>query len=99
MPVRLDSSAGDFAAQFAALLAAKRESAADVEEAVRTIIDEVAARGDAALVAFTRKFDRVDVEASSLRVAPAEIDEAFVSCDRAARNALALARDRIEAYH
>jgi histidinol dehydrogenase len=99
MPIRLDIRADDFAARFAAFLAAKRESAADVEEAVRAIIAEVAARGDAALVAFTRKFDRVDVEASGLRVTPAEIDEAFASCDRAARDALALARDRIEAYH
>jgi histidinol dehydrogenase len=99
MPIRLDSRADDFAARFAAFLAAKRESAADVEEAVRAIIAEVAARGDAALVAFTRKFDRVDVEASGLRVTPAEIDDAFGACDRAARDALALARDRIEAYH
>jgi histidinol dehydrogenase len=99
MPIRLDIRADDFAARFATFLAAKRESAADVEEAVRAIITEVAARGDAALVAFTRKFDRVDVEASGLRVTPGEIDDAFDSCDRAARDALALARDRIEAYH
>jgi histidinol dehydrogenase len=99
MPIRFDSRADDFVTQFAAFLAAKRESAADVEEAVRTIITEVAAWGDEALVAFTRKFDRVEVEASGLRVAAAEIDEAFASCDRTARDALALARDRIEAYH
>jgi histidinol dehydrogenase len=99
MPIRLDSSADDFASRFAAFLAAKREAAADVEEAVRAIIAEVAASGDAALVAFTRKFDRLDLRASSLRVTPAEIDDAFASCDRAARDALALARDRIEAYH
>ena len=99
MPIRFDSRADDFVTQFAAFLAAKRESAADVEEAVRTIIAEVAAWGDEALVAFTRKFDRVEVEASGLRVTAAEIDEAFASCDRTARDALALARDRIEAYH
>src|SRR5262250_2605784 len=99
MPIRFDSRADDFVAQFAAFLAAKRESAADVEEAVRTIIAEVAAWGDEALVAFTRKFDRVEMEASGLRVTLAEIDDAFASCDRAARDALALARDRIEAYH
>src|SRR5262252_9211775 len=99
MPIRFDSRADDFVTQFAAFLAAKRESAADVEEAVRTIIAEVAAWGDEALVAFTSKFDRVEVEASGLRVTAAEIDEAFASCDRTARDALALARDRIEAYH
>ena len=99
MPIRLDRNAQDFAARFAAFLATKRESAADVEEAVRAIIADVAARGDEALVAYTRKFDRVDVGASSLRVTAAEIDDAFASCDRSARDALALACDRIEAYH
>jgi len=99
MPIRLDSHADDFAVLFASFLASKREDAADVEEAARTIVADVAARGDEALVAYTRKFDRVDVEASRLRVMPAEIDDAFTSCDRAARDALALARDRIEAYH
>src|SRR5258708_4661066 len=99
MPIHLDSNAEDFASRFASFLATKREGAADVEEAARTIIAEVAARGDEALVAFTRKFDRIDTGASALRVAPAEVDDAFASCDRAARDALALARDRIEAYH
>jgi histidinol dehydrogenase len=99
MPIRLDSRADDFAARFAAFLASKREDAADVEEAARTIIADVVARGDEALVSYTRKFDRVEVEASSLRVTPAEIEDAFASCDRVARDALVAARDRIEAYH
>src|SRR5258708_20197373 len=99
MPIHLDRDAEDFASRFASFLATKREGAADVEEAARTIIAEVAARGDEALVAFTRKFDRIDTVASALRVAPAEVDDAFASCDRAARDALALARDPIEAYH
>jgi len=99
MPIHLDSHADDFSARFAAFLAAKREGAADVEEAVRALIAEVAACGDAAVVTFTRKFDWVDAEASGLRVTPGEIDEAFASCDQAARDALGLARDRIEAFH
>jgi histidinol dehydrogenase len=99
MPIHLDNSAEDFAARFAAFLATKREGAADVEEAARAIIAEVAARGDEALVAFTRKFDRISLEPSELRITPAEIDDAFGSCDRAARDALALACERIEAYH
>src|SRR5215468_7825049 len=99
MPIRLDSRAANFPKRFAAFLAAKREAAADVEAAVRTIIAEVAARGDEALVAFTRKFDRVDAKDPGLRVTPAEIDDALASCDGQARAALALARDRIEAYH
>src|SRR5579871_4038589 len=99
MPIRLDSHADDFSARFAAFLVSKREDAADVEETVRTIIHDVATRGDEALVAYTRKFDRVDVSAASLRVTPTEIDDAFASCDRSAREALTLACNRIEAYH
>jgi histidinol dehydrogenase len=99
MPIRLDSRADDFAARFEVFLAAKREASADVEAAVRTIIADVAARGDDALVELTRKFDRVDVAASGLRVTAAQIDAAAASCDADALAALRLAHDRIEAYH
>jgi histidinol dehydrogenase len=99
MPIRLDARADDFARRFAAFLATKRESAADVETAVRAIIADVAARGDAALVELTRKLDRADITAAALRVTPAELDDALASCDGEARAALIFARDRIEAYH
>jgi histidinol dehydrogenase len=99
MPIRLDSRADDFDARFATFLASKREDAVDVEETVRAIIRDVAARGDDALVAYTRKFDRVDIDAAGLRVTPAEVDAADDACDPAARDALIIARDRIEAYH
>ena len=99
MPIRLDARALDFAARFHAFLDAKRETADDVEQAVRAIIADVAARGDAALVELTNKFDRVNVTAATLRVTRAEIDAAAGVCDRAALDALALARERIEAYH
>src|SRR5579884_1094044 len=99
MPIRLDHNAEDFTSRFAAFLAAKREAAADVEEAARVIIADVAARGDEALIAYTRKFDRIDVNAAGLRVTSEEIDAAFDACDRAAREALTLACNRIEAYH
>ena len=99
MPIRLDSQSHDFASRFAAFLASKREDAADVEETVRAIIHDVATRGDGALLAYTRKFDRIDTTAAGLRVTPAELDAAFAACDREARDALVLARDRIEAYH
>jgi histidinol dehydrogenase len=99
MPIRLDSRADDFAARFGAFLAAKREAAADVEGAVRAIIDAVKARGDAALVEFTNKFDRTSVTAARLRVTKDEIAAAVAACEPAARDALGFARDRIEVYH
>jgi histidinol dehydrogenase len=98
MPIRLDARSADFPAKFRAFLDAKREVSADVEQAVRAIISDVVARGDAALIELTKKFDRVDLS-SSLRVTPAELDAATAACDREALDALRLARDRIEAYH
>jgi histidinol dehydrogenase len=99
MPLRLDTRNADFSANFAAFLGAKREAAADVEAAVRAIIAEVVAQGDGALIAFTKKFDRVDLSATEIRVSAAEIDEAQRHSDPRAVEALTFARDRIEAYH
>ena len=99
MPIRLDSRAPDFAQRFRAMLAAKREAVADVEDVVRGIIADVAAGGDRALIELTRKFDRVDLDQVGLQVTTAEIEIAYAACDRKALDALALARDRIEAYH
>ncbi len=99
MPVRLDFSSTDFAERFADFLAAKREVSADIEAATRAIVDDVAARGDAALIEATRKFDRLDLDASGLRVTPAEIDAAVKACDAATVDALKFARDRIELFH
>jgi histidinol dehydrogenase len=99
MPIRLDARAPDFAERFRAFLAAKRESAADVEQAVRAIIADVAARGDAALIELTRKHDRVALDAGRLRVSASEIEAAAAACDQRALDALTLARDRIEVFH
>jgi histidinol dehydrogenase len=99
MPVRLDSSSADFAQRFAKFLATKREVAADIEAATRAIVDDVAARGDVALIEATRKFDRLDLDAARLRVTSAEIDAAVKACDAATLDALTFARDRIEVFH
>jgi histidinol dehydrogenase len=99
MPIRLDTRAADFSERFAAFLAAKREVSEDVEQAVRPIIADVVARGDRALVALSKTFDQVDLDALGLRVPPGEIEAAIAVCHPAAVDGLSLARDRIEAYH
>ena len=99
MPIRLDSRNSDFAAQFTAFLASKREVSADVEAATRAIVDDVAKRGDAALLEATRKFDRLDIDAGKLRISGDEIAAALSACDSVTLDALKLARDRIEVYH
>ena len=99
MPLRLDSQKADFAGRFRSLLAAKREAAQDVEQAVRAIVGDVAARGDSALIELTAQFDRIDLAKTGLRVTRAEILAAEKACQGEALAALKLARDRIEAYH
>jgi histidinol dehydrogenase len=99
MPARLNRTSADFDQRFAAFLAAKREVSADVEAAARAIVQDVAARGDAALIEATRKFDRLDLDASGLRIGAAEIDAAVKECDAATLDALKFARDRIETFH
>src|SRR6476646_6355293 len=99
MPVRLDRSSADFSERFARFLDIKREAAADIESATRAIVDDVASRGDAALIEATRKFDRLELDAGGLRVTPAEIDAAVKVCDAKTVDALQFARDRIESFH
>ncbi|HVV78960.1 MAG TPA: histidinol dehydrogenase [Pseudolabrys sp.] len=99
MPQRLTSTDADFSDRFRAFLAVKREVSADVDQAVRAIINDIAERGDAALIELTRKYDRLDLTPATLRVSAAELDAAAKSCDPKALDALKLARDRIEAYH
>jgi histidinol dehydrogenase len=99
MPVLLDTSSSDFAAAFRGFLAMKREVAADVEAACRRIVDDVAARGDAALIEATHRFDRLELDASRLRVRGDEITQAVKACDRETLAALELARERIESFH
>jgi histidinol dehydrogenase len=99
MPVRLDRSSPDFAERFASFLAMKREVSADIEAATRAIVDDVARRGDAALIEATRKFDRLDLDAARLRITPEEIEAAVKTCDAKTLDALKFARDRIEVFH
>ena len=68
MAIELDMRSADFEQRFEALLGAKRESAVEVDEAVAAIIADVRARGDEAVSDYSRRFDRVDIEAKGLRV-------------------------------
>ncbi|HYA79308.1 MAG TPA: histidinol dehydrogenase [Methylocystis sp.] len=99
MTLRLDASAQDFEQAFAALLAMKRESAPDVDEAVRVIIADVVARGDEALIELSKKFDRIDLAETGIAVGAAEIAEAEAKCPPAQLEALDLALERITAFH
>ena len=99
MPVYLDASAADFEAQFTALLSAKREESPDVDETVAAIIKDVRARGDAALIELTAKFDRLDLTPETLRFSDSEINELVAQVPAHEREALERAASRIRAYH
>lgn len=99
MVLWLERRAADFEARFGELLAAKRESSADVNAAVAAIIAQVRREQDAGLIDLTLRYDRVDLRKIGLRVSAEEIAAARASVDAKTLAALELARDRILAHH
>ena len=99
MAIRLSQTDPDFETRFRALLAAKREVSEDVDATVRGILADVRARGDAAVLDYTARFDRLELTADALRVSEAEFEAADERVDDRTRAALVLARDRIQSHH
>ncbi|MGB3899345.1 MAG: histidinol dehydrogenase [Mesorhizobium sp.] len=99
MAITLRRSDADFEQRFAAFLSTKREVSADVDAAVRAILARVRAEGDAALVDYTRQFDRADLDSLGIAVSKDAIRKAYAEADPATVEALKLARERIHAHH
>ncbi|MFC7706375.1 histidinol dehydrogenase [Plastorhodobacter daqingensis] len=99
MPQFLDTAEPGFEAAFRALLAAKREDAPDVDATVAGIIADVRARGDAAVIELTSRYDGLDLTPETLAFSAAEIDAACEQVLAEDRAALELAAERIRAYH
>ena len=99
MPHFLDTGAPDFEARFTALLEMKREDSPDVDATVAGIIADVRARGDAAVIELTERFDRLRLTPRTLAFTPDEIDAAVARVPADERAALELAAERIRAYH
>jgi histidinol dehydrogenase len=99
MPLRLTAEARDFEASFVEFLMAKREVSEEVGAVVGAIIDDVRARGDAAVLEYTDRFDSFELTAETLRFGPAEIKQARGKCDPDALRALETAAARITAFH
>jgi histidinol dehydrogenase len=95
----LTTDAPDFEAAFVQLLSMKREEAEDVDQAVAAIIADVRARGDAALIELTARFDRMEVTAERLAFSEAEVEAEIAKVSPEDRAALELAAARIRAYH
>jgi histidinol dehydrogenase len=96
---RLNAADPAFEADFAAFLAAPRGTPADVDAAVAAIVEAVRAEGLSAVLRYTRRFDGVDLDETSLRVSEEEIARGAAACPAPVREALGFAARRIRDYH
>jgi histidinol dehydrogenase len=97
---RLDSSAPGFDAALAQLTAFDSAADVEVEAAVAAILADVRARGDPAVLEYTKRFDHVDAPSVAALAIPAdELAAAFEALERPEREALATAAERIGAFH
>jgi len=97
---RLDSIAPRFDEDFAALIAFEAAQDPAVDAAVATIVADVRARGDAALLEYTARFDRLPATSvAALEIGAAEMRAAFDGLPDAQRAALRTAAARVRAYH
>ncbi|UCE30986.1 MAG: histidinol dehydrogenase [Burkholderiales bacterium] len=97
---RLESTAPGFRAALRALLAYEPAADEAIERTVAQILRDVRERGDAALLEYTRRFDRLPIaDAASLELARSELDAAPAQLGAAERGALAAAAERVRRYH
>ena len=97
---RLASSAPDFAVRLAALLAFEAAQDPQIDTAVAAILADVKQRGDAALLDYTKRFDRVTTgSAAELEIGRADLQRALDGLPVTQRAALETAAARVRAYH
>jgi histidinol dehydrogenase len=97
---RLDSAAPGFDADLARLIAFEAAQDAGVDATVAAIVADVRARGDAAVLEYTARFDRLDAPSvASLEISAADMSAAFASLPAAQRCALESAARRVRAFH
>ena len=99
MARKLDSAGAGFAAAFDALLAARRGVAADVDREAAAIVDAVRDGGDAVLLDYTARFDRIALTPGTVRLSPGEVADHAARAPNSVRDALMQAAERIEAFH
>ncbi len=97
---RLSTTDTDFAARLAALTEWEAGLDLAVEQTVAGILADVRARGDAALLEYTARFDRLQLGgAAELEIPRARIDAALTAIPSAQREALEQAAIRVRSYH
>jgi histidinol dehydrogenase len=90
----------DFDARLAELLAFDTAQDPAIDAAVAAILSDVKRRGDAAVLEYTARFDRVTAKSvTELQIAPADMRSALESLPRGQREALEAAAERVRSYH
>ncbi|MDB5909600.1 MAG: hisD [Massilia sp.] len=97
---KLDSSQPDFKRKLDTLLAFEASTDDAIESAVAGILRDVKSRGDAAVLEYTRRFDRIQASGmAAFDIGQAELDAALASLPQAQRAALQTAAERIRVFH
>jgi histidinol dehydrogenase len=97
---KLDSGAADFEAQLRAVLAFEASEDEAIDQAAARILADVKASGDAAVLEYTNRFDRLDAgNVAALEIGQAELQNALNNLPAQRRAALQTAADRVRSYH
>jgi histidinol dehydrogenase len=99
-PARLSTASSTFEADFKARLHWSAETDAGIEQRVADILRDVQARGDAAVLDYTARFDGLQVDSmAELELTQAELKVAFDALPAVQREALQAAAVRVRSYH
>jgi histidinol dehydrogenase len=99
---KLDSAQPDFKQRLATLLAFEASTDEAIEHSVASILHDVKVRGDAAVLAYTIRFDRIPGGAADMGhfdIEHEELNAALAGLPAAQRNALQTAAERIRVFH
>ncbi len=99
-PLRLSTASPTFEADFKARLHWSADTDAAIEQRVADILADVRARGDAAVLEYTERFDGLKAQnMAALELTQAELKAAFDSLPNEQRDALQAAAARVRSYH
>lgn len=97
---KLNANDADFQAQLSAVLAFDASEDNAIDQSAAEILADVKARGDAAVLDYTKRFDRLEAESiPSLEIGQDELQAALLQLTPQRRAALQTAADRVRAYH
>jgi histidinol dehydrogenase len=97
---RLSTQAADFERELKALLAFETAQDDNIDQVVANILKDVKARGDAAVLEYTNRFDKTSATSlAQLEIPQAELQAALNSLPADQREALQAAADRVRSYH